>query len=315
MNTIISDSSLSTEIPPSQSFTKDEIDAQCVAIGLYPSPPNRSRIVRALNIYRAGAVHCIQNGNGHQIYAVQSQSDSTQFYHVQGKDIAHLECECPDTLNGFDCKHLFAVRLARAAAETAEKEREIAEFEADCGCACDMEDGNRAAHLAEAASPYQTAKSRINQEAPISYNRPDSLTRRGDVLIARFGYGMNWKADDAIADWQEVIRAMFPTATVVKTTADRRNQIRCYFSLAESPSLYQTAKARFNETTTRSAARPDSLTRRNGTLIAAKFYGQYDKRMIAEWWSDSIRELFPDATIHKTTVCPRWYTVRCYFSL
>ena len=231
MNTIISDSSLSTEIPPSQSFTKDEIDAQCVAIGLYPSPPNRSRIVRALNIYRAGAVHCIQNGNGHQIYAVQSQSDSTQFYHVQGKDIAHLECECPDTLNGFDCKHLFAVRLARAAAETAEKEREIAEFEADCGCACDMEDGNRAAHLAEAASPYQTAKSR------------------------------------------------------------------------------------FNETTTRSAARPDSLTRRNGTLIAAKFYGRYDKRMIAQWWSDSIRELFPDATIHKTTVCPRWYTVRCYFSL
>ena len=68
--------------------------------------------------------------------------------------------------------------------------------------------------------------------------------------------------------------------------------------------------------TTRSVpARPDSLTRRNGTLIAAKFYGQYDKRMIAQWWSDSIRELFPDATIHKTTVCPRWYTVRCYFSL
>ena len=260
-------------------------------------------------------MQCIlsKTANNHQIYAVQSESDSAHFYTVQGEDMASLICECPDTLNGFECKHLFAVRLSRR--RDSREQSQIAEYEADCGCACDMEDGNRAAHLAEAASPYQTAKSRINQEAPISYNRPDSLTRRGDVLIARFGYGMNWKADDAIADWQEVIRAMFPTATVVKTTADRRNQIRCYFSLAESPSLYQTAKSRFNETTTRSAARPDSLTRRNGTLIAAKFYGQYDKRMIAEWWSDSIRELFPDATIHKTTVCPRWYTVRCYFSL
>ena len=315
MNSSIPHQPLSTEIQP-LSYSKDDLIAGCQFIDISPSPPNMNRIRRAMNIFNAGAVHLIQNGKGnHQIYAVQSESDSAHFYTVQGEDMASLICECPDTLNGFECKHIFAVRYfdeqRREQAMTADYEA----CEANRGCAEDLGNGNRAAHLAEAASPYQTAKSRINQEAPISYNRPDSLTRRGDVLIARFGYGMNWKADDAIADWQEVIRAMFPTATVVKTTADRRNQIRCYFSLAESPSLYQTAKSRFNETTTRSAARPDSLTRRNGTLIAAKFYGQYDKRMIAEWWSDSIRELFPDATIHKTTVCPRWYTVRCYFSL
>ena len=79
--------------------------------------------------------------------------------------------------------------------------------------------------------------------------------------------------------------------------------------------IYQQAKARFNHSYTRSAARPDSLTRRGDTLIAAKFYGRYDKEMIRKWWADSIKELFPNATIHKMTVCPRWYTVRCYFSI
>ena len=93
------------------------------------------------------------------------------------------------------------------------------------------EDGSRAAYLAEAASPYQTAKSRINRESPISYNRPDSLTRRGDVLIARFRYGSRWTPEQAIADWRDVIISLFPTAAVIKTTADRQNQIRCYFSL------------------------------------------------------------------------------------
>ena len=78
--------------------------------------------------------------------------------------------------------------------------------------------------------------------------------------------------------------------------------------------IYQQAKARFNHPHTRSAARPDSLTRRGSILIAAKFYGQYDKKMITKWWTDSIRELFPDAIIQKTTV-GRWYTVRCYFSI
>ena len=82
----------------------------------------------------------------------------------------------------------------------------------------------------------------------------------------------------------------------------------------QATGIYQTAKARFNEPTTKSIDRPDSFVRRGDTLIAGKFYGQYDKRMIQQWWTDSIRELFPNASIHKTTVS-RWYTVRCYFSI
>ena len=100
MNTIISDSSLSTEIPPSQSFTKDEIDAQCVAIGLYPSPPNREP-------YRPGVEHliaqarCIVSKTVTVIRSMPSSPNPIQpnFITVQG--------ECPD-ING-DCKHLFAV--------------------------------------------------------------------------------------------------------------------------------------------------------------------------------------------------------------
>ena len=78
---------------------------------------------------------------------------------------------------------------------------------------------------------YQQAKARINQEPPISYNRPDSLTRRGAVLISRFRYGFRWTAERAIADWREVILSLFPNAKVIKTTADRRNHVRCYFTL------------------------------------------------------------------------------------
>ena len=231
MNSSIPHHPLSTEIRP-LTYTRDDLIAGCQFIDISPSPPNMNRIRRAMNIFNAGAVHLIQNGKGnHQIYAVQSESDSAHFYTVQGEDMASLICECPDTLNGFECKHIFAVRYFD---EQRREQAMIADYEAceaNRGCAEDLGNGNRAAHL------------------------------------------------------------------------------------AESNGIYQTAKARFNETTTRSAARPDSLTRRNGTLIAAKFYGQYDKRMVRQWWSDSIRELFPDATIHKTTVCPRWYTVRCYFSL
>ena len=78
---------------------------------------------------------------------------------------------------------------------------------------------------------YQQAQARINALPPISYSRPDSLTRRGDVLIARFVYNPRWTAEQATADWREVILSLFPNATVIKTTADRRNHIRCYFTL------------------------------------------------------------------------------------
>ena len=180
MNNSIPHQPVSTEIQQLR-YSRDDLIAGCQFIDVSPSPPNMNRIRRAMNIFNAGAVHLIQNGKGnHQIYAVQSESDSTHFYTVQGKDMAHLTCECPDFHNGWECKHIFAVRYFN------EQRREQAmiatyeEYEADRGCAMDYENGNRAAHLAEASAAYQAAKARIDQEPPaISYNRPDSLTRRG----------------------------------------------------------------------------------------------------------------------------------------
>ena len=79
--------------------------------------------------------------------------------------------------------------------------------------------------------------------------------------------------------------------------------------------IYQKAKARFDSDQTHPGDKPDSLTRRGNTLIAAKFYGSYDKRFLKDWWEKTIKDLFPSATIHRTTVDKRWHTVRCYFSL
>ena len=78
---------------------------------------------------------------------------------------------------------------------------------------------------------YQQAQARINALPAISYNRPDSLTRRGDILIARFAYNHRWTAEQAIEDWEAVIQYLFPNAHVIKPTADKRNHIRCYFTL------------------------------------------------------------------------------------
>ena len=117
-----------------------------------------------MNIFNAGAVHLIQNGKGnHQIYAVQSESDSAHFYTVQGEDMASLICECPDTLNGFECKHIFAVRYFNEQRREQAQITEYEEYEANRGCAEDYAEGNRAAHLAESSATYAYAE-QLNNE-------------------------------------------------------------------------------------------------------------------------------------------------------
>ena len=77
--------------------------------------------------------------------------------------MASLICECPDTLNGFECKHIFAVRYfneqRREQAQIAEHE----EYEANRGCAEDYAEGNRSAHLAESSATYAYAE-QLNNE-------------------------------------------------------------------------------------------------------------------------------------------------------
>ena len=163
MNSSIPHQSLSTEIQP-LSYSKDDLIAGCQFIDISPSPPNMCRIRRAMNIFNAGAVHLIQNGKvNHQIYAVQSESDSVHFYTVQGEGMASLICECPDTLNGFECKHVFAVRYFNEQRREQAQIAEYEEYEANRGCAEDYAEGNRSAYLAESSATYAYAE-QLNNE-------------------------------------------------------------------------------------------------------------------------------------------------------
>ena len=78
---------------------------------------------------------------------------------------------------------------------------------------------------------------------------------------------------------------------------------------------YQIAKARIAELSDFSGHRPDSLTRRNGTLIARRAYPfSYKRAFAAMLWASNIKELFPDARIIRNSV-DRKNNARCYFTL
>ena len=67
-------------------------------------------------------------------YAVRSQSRyPSQTYTV--KPDHEIGCDCPDALNGWECKHQFAVKLHEYTeaeqAHCAEKEAEQAEYEGE----------------------------------------------------------------------------------------------------------------------------------------------------------------------------------------
>ena len=80
-------------------------------------------------------------------------------------------------------------------------------------------------------------------------------------------------------------------------------------------SQYEVAKERINQLPNICYDRPDSLTSRNGTLIARFRYGFHWKPKAAQAdWQAVITRLFPSARIIKTTV-DRKRNARCYFSL
>ena len=51
-----------------------------------------------------------------------------------------------------------------------------------------------------------------------SFNHPDSLTRRGDVLIARRALSNGRNHDNALAEWQELIEELFSGQVVIYDT-------------------------------------------------------------------------------------------------
>ena len=78
---------------------------------------------------------------------------------------------------------------------------------------------------------------------------------------------------------------------------------------------YQKAQARISELSLYAMHRPDSLTRRNGALIARRrFPFTQTKEIIGILWTANIKELFPEARIIKSTVDKK-HNARVYFSL
>ena len=83
--------------------------------------------------------------------------------------------------------------------------------------------------------------------------------------------------------------------------------------LAESPSSYQVARQRIDQSASR-AVRPDALTRRNGTLILRYMTPRWDRKVLARMIRKEVLDLFPKATIHRVAVDRRHIT-RAYISL
>ena len=78
---------------------------------------------------------------------------------------------------------------------------------------------------------------------------------------------------------------------------------------------YQIAKTRIAELSDFSGHRPDSLTRRNGTLIARRAYPfSYKRAFAAMLWASNIKDLFPNAQIIRNSVDSK-NNARCYFKL
>jgi len=87
---------------------------------------------------------------------------------------------------------------------------------------------------------FRTAKSQFEKLHPAS--RPDSLTRRGDILIARRSY-TPWRLDPerpsehlrwkqwAIEDWQETVQRVLPEANILDISIDQHRNVRAYFHL------------------------------------------------------------------------------------
>ena len=79
---------------------------------------------------------------------------------------------------------------------------------------------------------YQVAKARIDQLSDFSGYRPDSLTRRGDTLIARRSYPFSYSRAFASQVWATNISELFPEARILRNSVDRKNNARCYFSIS-----------------------------------------------------------------------------------
>jgi hypothetical protein len=75
---------------------------------------------------------------------------------------------------------------------------------------------------------YQAVKQAFNTLHPFS--RPDSLTRRGEMLILRRGLTRRGR-HGAIRSWEETLRDLIPNARIHKSTIDPKHQLRIWFEI------------------------------------------------------------------------------------
>ena len=84
----------------------------------------------------------------------------------------------------------------------------------------------------QSISHYELVKQRLSIFSPLSCNHPDSISRRGHVIIIRHRLGQVW-GETFIADqkriWRELIAHEIPEAAILQVTIDRAN-VRVYIS-------------------------------------------------------------------------------------
>ena len=74
---------------------------------------------------------------------------------------------------------------------------------------------------------YQQAKARVESLSPFAFIRPDSLTKRGDTLIARRVFAPRHRELIGLS-WAASVRQLFPEAQIVRTDVDRTYNARCW---------------------------------------------------------------------------------------
>jgi len=85
---------------------------------------------------------------------------------------------------------------------------------------------------------FRTAKDAFNRLPVISFSRPDSLTRRGDEIIAR--WGLSVPVASCMNDWYlkeefvSLVRSLLPDADITRVQWDRRTrQVRIRFKMLD----------------------------------------------------------------------------------
>ena len=99
----------SRKVAPAGVYDTDELRIQCRAIGVTPKRSNIRRCRRALDLLNHGSVTFDYSDQDLNFYWVNSQTYPDTVYRVCKN--GHLECDCPDALEGNQCKHQMAVLL------------------------------------------------------------------------------------------------------------------------------------------------------------------------------------------------------------